>query len=299
MRRLLLRLSGSGDRAEEALLVEGPLPSLSARAQQVLAALRRAPLYPLELARQLKISPQLAYYHISRLRRLGLIKGVEQGRVRGAKYTKYAPSASYLVWRLAPSAPGHALLRFFKEFIHDGAFSGLIVVGSPDPHGPFKSIARDGHYAAALAMALGGLCSPPSRFPVRLDVEVRGRELERENLVLIGGPGVNLLTMDLNAHLPIRFQEKNFWAGLSAGERTVFGEDIGLIAKIPNPREPSRRVIVLAGVRSPGTKAAVVALMRRPEEVLQGYEGEPFAALVRGYDLDGDGEVDDAEPLRI
>jgi DNA-binding transcriptional ArsR family regulator len=300
VRRVLLELlDGRGVRREEALLLEGGLPALGERAWRILAELDRRPLYPLELAKRLNISPQLAYYHVRRLARLGLIKRVEAGKVKGARYSKYAPSAGYLVWRLSAHPGEDALRRFFREYIEGGTFQGLLVVGSPDPHGPFKSVARDGHYAAALALALGGLCAPPSHFPIRLDVDVRARGLERGNLVLIGGPGVNLITMDVNPYLPVQFAKENYWAGLTKGNSAVYGDDVGLIAKIVNPWSPSSKVIVLAGVRSPGTKAAIIGLVKRSEELLVGYEKEPFVVLVRGFDMDGDGEVDDVEPISL
>ena len=44
-----------------------------------------------------------------------------------------------------------------EEFYENNSFCGLIVVGAPDPHGPYKSSARDGHYAIHLSFYLGTL----------------------------------------------------------------------------------------------------------------------------------------------
>ena len=55
------------------------------------------------------------------------------------------------------------LQKFFKEFIDNGIFDGKIVVGSPQPHGPFKTSARDGHYAAHLALFLGAIRQDANR----------------------------------------------------------------------------------------------------------------------------------------
>ena len=57
-----------------------------------------------------------------------------------------------------------------KEFIdQENKFDGLIIVGSPNPHGIFKTSARDGHYAIQLAFFLGNVCNLPSGFVVKLD----------------------------------------------------------------------------------------------------------------------------------
>ena len=69
-------------------------------------------------------------------------------------------------------------------------------------------------------------------------------------------------------------------------------------AKIANPWDKTKRVIVLAGNKAVGTKACVLALTNFWEKTLKGYEGEePFAKVIQGYDLDGDGKVDSIEVL--
>jgi hypothetical protein len=60
----------------------------------------------------------------------------------------------------------------------------------------------------------------------------------------------------------------------------------------------SKRVIILAGNKGVGTKACVLALTNYWQKTLRDYEGvEPFARVVQGFDLDGDGKVDSIEVL--
>jgi len=145
----------------------------------------------------------------------------------------------------------------------------------------------------------------PRDFVVKLDVDVKAEKDERNNLILVGGPGTNLLTQELNDHLPIKFNmqpsEQGFLFGGLFSTRTgrVYTADsVGLIAKIVNPWDSSKRVIVLAGNKAVGTKACVLALTNFWEKTLEKYRGEEsFAAVIQGFDLNGDGKVDSIEVL--
>jgi len=70
----------------------------------------------------------------------------------------------------------------------------------------------------------------------------------------------------------------------------------GLVAKIVNPWDNSKRIIVLAGNKAVGTKACVIALTNFWKKTLQKYKDEDtFAVVITGFDLDGDGKVDSIE----
>jgi len=145
----------------------------------------------------------------------------------------------------------------------------------------------------------------PEDFAVKLDVDVKAEKEEKNNLILVGGPGTNLLTQELNEHLPLRFNmkpsEQGFLFGGLVSTKTgqVYTADtVGLVAKIVNPWDASKRVIVLAGNKAIGTKACVLALTNFHEKTLRGYGGgETFARVIQGFDLDGDGKVDSIEVL--
>jgi hypothetical protein len=72
-----------------------------------------------------------------------------------------------------------------------------------------------------------------------------------------------------------------------------------LVAKIANPWDKTKRVIVLAGNKAVGTKACVLALTNFWEKTLKNYKGDEmsFAKVIQGFDLDGDGKVDSIEVL--
>jgi DNA-binding transcriptional ArsR family regulator len=283
---------------------------------KILVMLSEREMYPLEIARKLGLHEQKVYYHVRKLAKAGAITVVREEEKKGAiaKYYKAVSSAFGIelpqgyktMERLSLIGMDEKIQRFFKEFItEDGAFEGKIVVGSPTPHGPFKTSARDGHYASHLTFFLGQFSKMPEEFAIKLDVDVKVEKEEKNNLILVGGPGTNLLTQELNEYLPIRFNmqpsEQGFLFGGLASRKTsnVYTADaVGLIAKIVNPWDNTKRIIVLAGNKAVGTKACVLALTNFWKKTLKGYNGEDtFAKVIQGFDLDGDGKVDSIEVL--
>ncbi|HYY70900.1 MAG TPA: hypothetical protein VE595_00690, partial [Nitrososphaeraceae archaeon] len=181
------------------------------------------------------------------------------------------------------------------EFYEDNSFYGLIVVGAPDPHGPYKSSSRDGHYAVHLSFYLGTLCDSLSGFIVKLDVDAKAeKDIDNINLILIGGPGTNIVTSEFNKYLPIQFNEDNYWSGLIDKSGRIFNMDNhGLIAKINNPYNKDKKILVLAGVRSIGTKAAVIALTNFGNKIFDKYmNDDELALVVQGFDMNSDGKID-------
>lgn len=275
-------------------------------AWRIMELLSRGPMYPAQVAKELKIYEQSAYYYIRKLVKISAVEEVGRDFVRGGTARLYqASSPSFGIemdWGETKSAlaslgsryPGAS--RLFGDFVVGKEFRGLMVVGAPDPHGPYKSSARDGHYAVHLAFFLGHVTGAvPSEFVVKLDTDAKAEKmLTGNNLVSIGGPGTNIVTAEFNRYLPIRFDEKNFWSGLvdESGKRYSL-DNHGLIAKIKNPYDGNSSVVVVAGVRSAGTKSAVIALTNYSEEVLKKYNGEEdWALVVQGFDMNSDGKID-------
>ncbi|HVP26808.1 MAG TPA: helix-turn-helix domain-containing protein [Candidatus Bathyarchaeia archaeon] len=283
---------------------------------KILVMLSEQEMYPLEIAKKLKIHEQKVYYHIRKLAKAGAIIVSKEEEKKGAIAKYYKPvsqafgielSQTYRIIQMPSllSVDEH-IQQFFREFIkEDDTFAGKIVVGSPTPHGPFKTSARDGHYAAYLTFFLGQFVKMPEEFAIKLDVDVKAEKEERNNLILVGGPGTNLLTQEVNEHLPIRFNmqpsEQGFLFGGLFSRKTsrVYTADVaGLVAKIVNPWDKTKRIVVLAGNKAVGTKACVLALTSFWKKTLKDYNGEEaFAKVIQGFDLDSDGKVDSIEVL--
>jgi len=282
---------------------------------KIMTMLSEKEMYSLEIARQLGVHEQKVYYHIRKLAKAGAIQIAREEKRKGAtaKYYKTASSAfgielpkGYTVIQNFMQPVDGQIQKFFKEYVNnEGVFEGKIIVGSPIPHGPFKTSARDGHYAAHLALFLGQFVRMPADFVVKLDVDVKAEKEEKNHLILVGGPGTNLLTQEVNGYLPVKFNmqasDQGFLLGGLTSEKTlrVYTADaIGVIAKIVNPWDATKRIIVLAGNKAVGTKACVLALTNFSKKTLQQYRGEEtFATVIQGFDLDGDGKVDSIEVM--
>lgn len=278
---------------------------------KIMNELAREPQYPSLLAEKLKVSGQKVFYHINQLRRAGLIEVEKREEKRGgvAKYFVARQMAFAIKMQdadkrafefsggLAESRAGGA--RFLEKFITDnGSFDGLFVVGSPDPHGAGKARARDGHYSGDVALFLGSFLSIPNDGIVtKIDTELRPED-KTKNLILIGGPITNLLVNEINESLPVRFDcQKNWDIHSSVSGTTYPEEECGIIAKVPNPFNPKADVLVLAGKRWSGTRAAIIGLVKHFGEIADGNKHDPKikARVVEGVDVDGDGRVDSVE----
>ena len=316
---MLLQDEGKTQKVKEIAIVKDPQELkmiLNKLTWKILVMLSEKEMYPLQVAKTLGVHEQKIYYHIRKLAKAGAITVVKEEEKKGAtaKYYKAASEAFGIelprqyrtIKKISLVGMEDQIRSFFKEFIgDDGTFEAKIVVGSPTPHGPFKTSARDGHYASHLAFFLGQFVKMPQEFAIKLDVDVKAEKEEKNNLILVGGPGTNLLAQEINDYLPVGFKmqpsEEGFLLGGMVSKQTsrVYTADsVGVLAKIVNPWDDSRKVIVLAGNKAVGTKACVLALTNFWKRTLKGYKGEePFARVVQGFDLDGDGKVDSVEVI--
>lgn len=318
-KKLLLHVEENMQKVKEIVMLKEPQKLrmiLNNLTWKILLLLYKKEMYPMEIAKKLEIHEQRVYYHIRKLVKAGAIKVVREEEKKGAtaKYYKPVshafgielPNEYKILKRFSLLSIETKIQNFFEEFISEnGVFEGKIVVGSPIPHGPFKTSARDGHYASHLTFFLGQFTSLPKEFAIKLDVDVKAEKEEKNNLILVGGPGTNLLTQELNEHLPIKFnmepsKEGFLFGGLVSRKtfRTYNADTVGLIAKIVNPWNKDKRIIVLAGNKAVGTKACVLALTNFWKKTLKEYDGKAiFAKVIQGFDLDGDGKVDSIEIL--
>lgn len=275
----------------------------SSLAWRIVQELARKPDFAGNLARRLGVHDQKVYYHVRRLEDAGVLEEVRQVRRRGAVSRILAPTAEAFAVELpgagspftAPPELATSVRRFFAEFIDRGRLQGTIVVGSPYPHGPFLTVARDSPFATRLGLLLGSLATPSAAIRIRLDTEVKARGAYEDNFVLVGGPVANIVTLDLNASLPVSFDWRESWRMQSRRTgRTYTEETVGLVSKLPSPWAEGRTVVVLSGIHNTGTMAAILALTDFADVVLADYRGDvEFSAVVEGVDRDGDGVIDE------
>ncbi len=264
-------------------------------AQKILSLLARSPRYSHELAKALGMHEQKIYYHMRKLESAGLITIERREEHGGATAKYYRASAPAFTVLLAEPKPTNTITHIdsatrslLEPFIIDGKADFLIVIGSPQAHGPSMVQARDGGYAIDLALFLGSYLNGSPEPVVKLDTEFKKEDWQR-NLIVIGGPIVNTVAAEINRHLLIRFSEDGKTIIDTRTKSKYANDQVGIIVKGENPRARKRAVLFIAGRRQAGTKAAILAFFKH----LAAIATNPVC-VVEGRDLDSDGVVDDA-----
>lgn len=282
--------------------------ALSPLAWKILQSIMETPSYPKELGKKLKVHEQKIYYHIRNLTKAGLIKVVKEDSIRGitAKYYGIEEPAFGLVLKEMEHSQKIFSMKkeheeFLSPFVEKGELSSTIILGSPEPHGIGKARAKDGPWAINLGLFLGSFINYIPSVSVKLDTEASSEDL-KNNLILIGGPGVNKIVHDINDKLPVRFHSENknhFYSAIhsTVSKKKYAEEENGLIVKMKNPFAPEKHVLVIAGRRATGTKAAILAFMHKFDEICAGnaHNLKISAKVVEGIDKDSDGIVDTVE----
>lgn len=273
-------------------------------ARRILDELAKNPSHPRALAKLLKVHEQKVYYHIRKLEKARLIEVTKRLELQGTTANVYGVTSPAFVLALKDfsespdfSQSDELSREFLEPIVDNGQLNGIIVVGSPDPHGPEMARSRDGYYGIDFGLFLGTFLSNVSQLSVRLDTEVRKEDLDN-NLILIGGPVVNTVTSRANFNMPIFFDPKKNWAIHSEISGETYREDAaGIIVKMKNPFNPKKWVLVIAGKRYAGTRAVMIAFLRYFNEIVKGNKKNPkvFAKVVEGLDRDADGIVDDVK----
>lgn len=285
--------------------------ALSPLAWKILKTLTEKPSYPKEIGSKLKVNEQKIYYHIRNLEKVGLIEKLKEERMQGAIakfYTLTDYAFTLLLKPLEESQKVFQLKRehknFLEPFISNGKLNALIIMGSPEPHGIAKARAKDGLFATDLGLFLGAFLNYTPEISTKLDTEVRDEDL-KNNLILIGGPGVNFITAKVNSKLPIMFErikdQGNFYSSFHSNisGKNYSEEGCGIIVKTKNPFDKTKDLLVIAGRRFYGTRAAILAFLQKFDEICKGnsYDPKIFARVVEGVDKNSDGVIDSTEFL--
>ncbi len=238
-----------------------------------------------EIKRELSISDQLLNYYLNKK----LKNFLEKHYIN--KKTIYKSKKAYYI--IIDDTPDFYLeintKKDLQPFIVDNMLNSIIVVGSPDPHGPFSARSRDSHYVGFLMSYLGKFFdkSKYSNF-IRLDTDIINEKLFDENLVIIGGPVTNIVTYKLNTSLKVRFLQEYNWDIYSEfSDKRYSDETVSIIAKVTNPWSPDKKILLFAGKRAIGTKIAINYFIENELDI-----NKDFYIIVQGKDLDGDGKPD-------
>jgi DNA-binding transcriptional ArsR family regulator len=262
-----------------------------------------------EIAKKLNASQQVVCYHLKELEKAGFIQLQRRERRRGAvaKYYRAEHAAiAVIASKLEKPNSGieettlsDASTRLLAPYVVNGIFNGHVVVGSPDQHGIFRERDLGGYHASYLAFFLGSLLPLARTNVIKLDTELTQQQI-LDNLILLGNPRVNTITMMMNEFLPITYELTGPDVIMSTiSERTYAEPQDGAVQMIRNPMNHASRVIVLAGNETAGTQAAIMAFVKYTEDVASGnvFNREVVARVVSGVDANQDGAIDDVEFL--
>lgn len=265
----------------------------------VLNRLAEEPSYPAKIAEELGSSKQKIYYHFNQLRDANLIEKQRLENLSGGEATFYKPTKHAYFIDLGGERQEFPLpeqnsdvQRFLGNLIEEGEMNGYLVAGSPDQHGPDQVRARDSHLASEIAFKLGNYVRKDSDL-TKLDTEIVASGDFKENLLMLGGVLTNVVAKEFNESFPAYFPSEEFpYRELRTPENSYGSGDIGVITKTSNPKDREKDIFLVAGVESKGTRAAVKAFSDL-EKVVEGYEAGQFYAVVKGLDLNSDGDIDD------
>ena len=282
-------------------LTEEELKALDSEIRiKILKRLGEESSYPAQLAKEFDQSKQKIYYHFEKLEEAGLIEKNHTEDKSGGEATYYSPTKRGYVLDLkgeeGESFPvperSEDARKFLKPLIKDSEMNGYVVVGSPEQHGPDQVQALDGHLAGEICYKLGNY-SRKEKPIVKLDTEIVNEDLFDKSLLIIGGILTNITAKRFNKSFPVSFPSEEFpYRQLKTPRSSFTDGEIGVIAKTSNPDKRENKVFLVAGIQSKGTKAAVKAFQDL-EQILEDYSAGQFYAVVRGLDLNSDGEIDD------
>lgn len=286
---------------------ENQIKSLSSKlARDILKIISDQPSYPKEIARKLNVHEQKIYYHIRNLEKSKIIEIVKQENIQGAiaNFYKINSSAFFIKFNDFKEDTNTFSInnednKFLEPFIDQGKLNAKIIVGSPDPHGPEKARSRDGYYGIDLALFLGSFLNYHPDLNVKLDTETRTEDL-MENLIILGGPIINTISIKINNYSPIRFNEKDNWNITSKiSGKTYYSDETGLLVKMKNPFNKKKYILWIAGKRSIGTKSVIISFLKYFNEISKGnlIDNKIDAKVIEGVDMNSDGIVDDIEIL--
>jgi len=273
-------------------------PLTNELAVKILHALKEKSSCAIDVARKLGVHEQKVYYHIRRLEKSGFIK-LERTEERAGGTAKIY-SVAYPVVTVKLHDEGKILkekgntLKLLKPFIVDGRLNAKIIVGDPRPHGKYGAIPRDASYALDLAMFFGTFIREFEYPCYKLDTDVKEKDL-KENLILVGGPKANMVVAKLNKKklMPVCFEKDSLWGIRSLKTKKLYDYDYeGVIVKMKNPFNTKRSLLLLAGKRSHGTRAALLGFIKHFDEIKELSKNEEVVRFVRGHDEDGDSIVD-------
>ena len=134
---------------------------------------------------------------------------------------------------------------------------------------------------------------------VKLDTQTTKEDLKNNNLILIGGWFVNMVTKKMNELLSIKFNEKTKTIKSKVSQKEYGGRTIGIIYKTKNPFNKNKNILTISGIKKKGTESAILTFLKKFEEIEKGnvFNRKIHLKIIEGIDMNSDGGISEIEIL--
>ncbi|MBN2331118.1 MAG: helix-turn-helix domain-containing protein [Candidatus Aenigmarchaeota archaeon] len=306
MGSILLESGEDGKRAYKSLVVDpNKIGVLSSPlAVRMVQELTRQPGCALDIARSMQEDEQKVYYYLKKLEKAGIVRLSKTERRHGmtAKiYDAIAPVISVKLHEDGHEIPDEkithdpAMLKFLSPFIRDGKLNAVIVIGDPYSHGRFDKASHEGPYAFDFGIFLGKIIKNVDFPHYKLDTEVSEEDL-KNNLILIGNIKSNVVIDKMNHALPVYFDSEDDFKVVSKHTGKSYKDPrTGVILKFDNPFGKGKKVLIIGGIGSRGSRSSVIALTQRFKDLADGNDDGEMFRVFRGCDRSGNRVIDDVD----
>lgn len=309
MKASLVENTGNGKISYDSLVVAPRKLSVfnSDLALRIVNDLVKNPGCAMDLARNLKEHEQKIYYHLRKLENVGVVKPIGTEKRYGMTAKIYSMTCPVIATKLYEdgnpleknsTVKDPNMMKFFYPFIEDGELNARIIIGDPYSHGRFDKASHEGPYALDFAIFLGRYLNQ-IKFPhYKLDTEINDNDL-KNNLILIGNMKSNVVIDKINERLPVYFDTKGDFRIISKLTKNSYKDPrVGVIIKTDNPFSKGKKILIVGGIGSRGTRSSVIAFTEHFSELIKNNEedGNVFR-VVKGFDKKGDRIIDSVEIL--
>ncbi len=191
----------------------------------------------------------------------------------------------------APMEISQNAIDFFKPFINNGKLDAKIIIGDPSPHGQYNASGTDGAHVVDLMLFLGRFLNSFDYPNYKLDTEIDQSDLQN-NLILIGNNRTNAVIDKINSSSPIHFDTNSITSKVT--KNTYKDDRCGMVLKIDSPFNKNKKFLIIGGLRTRGTRAAIISLFKLIDNNFLNVKNlENVQYVVQGLDKDSDMIVDD------
>ncbi len=243
---------------------------------RIIQELKERPVYGKKLAQILNISEQKVYHHLKILEKASIIKIQRLETRKGALIKYFTLNHDELRFILKdsqwqePLAPDSILIaRMLSTTLTVSKTNSFrIIVGNPEPHGPYNAISRDGYLSSLLSWTLRRYVPTHLRLDVMTDSEFLDRHPNFFSaldapVISMGGPITNVVTKEIldilkRKKIPIRITGPPWM--IKTAEASYQERTCGIILLFNDRGVFSRPVIIFAGIGRRGTMASILSL---------------------------------------